>query len=531
MINSKLLEIKVSKDGYYSGFNKVITFGAMIALILFTTWVVLKPQNANEILSVIQTDTVHIFSAWYMYITFFFVLVCLGLAILPKSGTVRLGDIDEKPEFSNFSWFSMMFGAGIGVGMMTYSTAEPIFHFANNPDVIKGLVESQSVENVRYAYKWAAFHYALTPWACYGIVGLSLGYFAYNKGLPLTIRSGLFPIFGNRLNGTFGHVVDVVAIIATISGVGVTIGFGVSQFAAGIFNISGAEWISDSNGKPTLNAQLIALIIIMLASTLSAVSGVKKGIKWLSNINMIFSILLLSFFVFFGATFFAFKSFFTTIMDYLIALPSMSLSVWSPNGDETEKALASWQSAWSVFYWDWWIGFAPFVGLFLARVSRGRTVREYILGAMLVPTLMALTWFALVGGTAINLELLGVAKGAIVNADISAQLYETINLILSPTFSALMSLLIVILLLTYLVTSADSAILIINTITSAGNSEKKHVKHIVVWGLILTATTGALLASGGMEALKSVMIIGALPFSIVMAFMSIALVRSLLINK
>ena len=279
MINSKLLEIKVSKDGYYSGFNKVITFGAMIALILFTTWVVLKPQNANEILSVIQTDTVHIFSAWYMYITFFFVLVCLGLAILPKSGTVRLGDIDEKPEFSNFSWFSMMFGAGIGVGMMTYSTAEPIFHFANNPDVIKGLVESQSVENVRYAYKWAAFHYALTPWACYGIVGLSLGYFAYNKGLPLTIRSGLFPIFGNRLNGTFGHVVDVVAIIATISGVGVTIGFGVSQFAAGIFNISGAEWISDSNGKPTLNAQLIALIIIMLASTLSAVSGVKKRYK------------------------------------------------------------------------------------------------------------------------------------------------------------------------------------------------------------------------------------------------------------
>ena len=531
MLKPKQLEIKVANSGYYSGFNKVVTFGAMIALIIFTIWVVLRPQNASEILSVIQTDTVHYFSAWYMYITFFFVIVCLTLAIIPKSGAARLGHTKEKPEFSNFSWFSMMFGAGIGVGMMTYSTAEPIFHFANNPDVIKGLVEGQSAENVRYAYKWAAFHYALTPWACYGVVGLSLGYFAYNKGLPLTIRSGLFPVFGNRLNGTFGHIVDIVAIIATISGVGVTIGFGVSQFAAGIFNISGAEWISDSSGKPTLNAQLIALVIIMLASTLSAASGVKRGIKWLSNINMIFSILLLSFFVFFGATLFAFKSFFITIWDYLLALPAMSLSVWNANGNETEQALASWQSSWSVFYWAWWIGFAPFVGLFLARVSRGRTVREYIFGAMLVPTLMALTWFALVGGTAINLELVGIAKGAIVNADISAQLYETINLILSPSFSVLMSLLIVILLLTYLVTSADSAILIINTISSAGSSEKKHIKHIVIWGLILTSTTGALLASGGMEALKSVMIIGALPFSIVMAFMSVALIRSLLIRK
>jgi len=166
-----------------------------------------------------------------------------------------LGGPDEKPEFSRFSWFSMMFGAGLGVGMLTYSTAEPIFHFANNPDVIKGLADGQAANNVRYAYKWAFLHYGLTPWACYGIVGMALGYFSYNRGLPLTIRSGLFPLFGKSLSGPIGHIVDIAAILATIIGVGVTIGYGVSQFASGVFNITEWSWIASGDGKPTLVAQ------------------------------------------------------------------------------------------------------------------------------------------------------------------------------------------------------------------------------------------------------------------------------------
>jgi choline/carnitine/betaine transport len=531
MQQSERLPIRVADSGFYNGFNRFVTLGAKLSLALFIVWVAIAPKKAGEILGLIQTGTVNLFSGWYMYVTFFFVLVCLGLAAWPKSGRQRLGRLDERPEFSNFSWFSMMFGAGIGVGMLTYSTAEPIFHFANNPDVIKGAVEAQSAENVRMAYKWAAFHYALTPWACYGIVGMALGYFSYNQNLPLTIRSGLMPLFGKSLSGPLGHIVDIVAIIATISGVGVTIGYGVSQFASGIYNITGLSWISAADGKPTLAAQLIALVIIMLASTLSAMSGVKKGIKWLSNINMGLSFFLLLFFVLFGATLFAFKSFFLAIWDYLIAFPKMSLSVWSSSGDETEKALSAWQASWSIFYWAWWIGFAPFVGLFLARVSRGRTIREYVLGAMLVPTLMCLTWFALVGGTAIDLELSGIAKGAILNADISAQLYETINLLLSPVLAILMSFVIVVLLMTYLITSADSAILIINTISSAGDAEQKHSKHIILWGLILMSVIAVLLIAGGMGALRSVMIIGALPFSLVMALMAMALLKSLLFDS
>jgi len=531
MHQSDRLPITVEKSGFYEGFNRFVTLGAKALLAVFILWVAISPEKAKAILAGIQSGTVSLFSGWYMYVTFFFVLVCLGLALWPKSGSVRLGHSDERPEFSNFSWFAMMFGAGIGVGMLTYSTAEPIFHFANNPDVIKGTVEAQSTENVRVAYKWALFHYALTPWACYGIVGMALGYFSYNRDLPLTIRSGLMPLFGRHLSGPLGHVVDIVAIIATISGVGVTIGYGVSQFASGMFNITGAEWMSADGGKPTLAAQLMALVIIMVASTISAISGVKKGIKWLSNINMSLSFFLLLFFLLFGATAFAFKTFFLAIWDYLIAFPKMSVSIWSSSGDDTEKALASWQAAWSIFYWAWWIGFAPFVGLFLARVSRGRTIREYVLGAMLVPTLMCLTWFALVGGTAVDLELAGIAKGAIINADISAQLYETINLILSSGLAKLMSLVIVILLLTYLVTSADSAILIINTISSAGDPRQKEAKHIIMWGLILTAVIAVLLIAGGMAALRSIMIIGALPFSLVMALMAISLIKSLLFDS
>lgn len=531
MDHSERLPIAVAETGFYQGFNRIVSIGAKLILALLILWAAFRPESAGRILADIQTATVNNFAGWYMYVTFFFVLVCFGLALWPKSGRIRLGHLDEKPEFSNFSWFSMMFGAGIGVGMLTYSTAEPIFHFANNPDVIKGIVEAQSAENVRMAYKWAAFHYAFTTWACYGIVGMALGYFSYNRGLPLTIRSGLMPLFGKHLSGPLGHIVDIVAILATIVGVGVTIGYGVSQFASGLYNITGAEWISAANGKPTLVAQLLALVIIMLASTISAMSGVKKGIKWLSNINMGLSFFLLAFFLVFGATLFAFKTFFITIWDYLLAFPEMSVSVWSASGDSTEKALAEWQASWSVFYWAWWIGFAPFVGLFLARVSRGRTIREYVFGAMLVPTLMCLTWFALVGGTAVDLELSGVANNSIIGADISAQLFQTINLMLSPGLAVLMSIAIVILLLTYLVTSADSAILIINTIASAGDPKQKPAKHIIVWGLILTSVVAVLLKVGGMEALRSIMIIGALPFSIVMALMAISLVKALLFTK
>jgi choline/carnitine/betaine transport len=523
--------ITTRSSGFYEGFNPVVALAPKILVAALILWVGLSPSAAGQVLLEVQTWSTQNFGGWYVYVTAFYTIVCLALGIWPRTAHVKLGQMDEKPEFSMFTWLSMMFGAGIGIGMLTYSTAEPIFHFANNPDTIKGLTTGLDEDNVRNAYKWAMLHYGLTPWACYGVVGISLGYLSYNRGLPLTIRSALQPLFGRAMSGGFGHVVDIVAILATIVGLSVTIGYGVSQFASGLFNISGADWLVGEGGKPTLLAQLVGLILIISASCLSAMSGLQKGIKWLSNINMGLSVFLIAFFVLFGATFFALQTFFYAIWDYLIALPAMSTTVWQAAGTETSVALEGWQASWTIFYWAWWIAFAPFVGLFLARVSRGRTIREYVIGAMIIPSLICLVWFTFIGATAIDLELSGVAQGAIVNADISAQLFETINLILTPNMAVGLSVVIVVLLLTFLVTSADSGILIINTLASGGNQSQKQTKHVVIWGTLFSILIGVLLAAGGMDALRSVMIIGALPFSIVMALMAVSLVKTLVTDE
>ena len=526
--NEVAVAISTENFGFYEGFNRVVVLVPKLLVAALILWVGLSPAAAGEMLLSVQTWSTTSFGGWYIYVTAFYTVVCLGLAIWPRTAQVKLGRPDEKPEFSRFTWLSMMFGAGIGIGMLTYSTAEPIFHFANNPDTIQGITTGLDENNVRNAYKWAMLHYGFTPWACYGVVGISLGYLSYNRGLPLTIRSALQPLFGRAMSGSAGHVVDIVAILATVVGLSVTIGYGVSQFASGLFNISGAQWLVEEGGKPTLLAQLFGLTLIIGASCLSAMSGLNKGIKWLSNINMGLSVFLIAFFVFFGATFYALQTFAYAIWDYLVALPAMSTTVWTDNGVEPSASLQGWQGAWSIFYWAWWIAFAPFVGLFLARVSRGRTIREYVIGAIVIPSVICLVWFAFLGATAIDLELSGVAQGSIVNADISAQLFKTINLILSPGLAVALSVVVVILLLTFLVTSADSGILIINTLASGGNQSQKHAKHVVIWGVIFAVLIGVLLSAGGLDALRSVMIIGALPFSLVMVLMAISLVKALL---
>ena len=271
---------------------------------------------------------------------FFYIVACVGLALWPKAGKIHLGLPGEKPEFSNFSWFSMMFGAGIGIGMLTYATAEPIYHFVNNPDVIRGITSGETLENVRPAFQWSFLHWGLSAWACYALVGLTLAFFSYSRGLPLTIRSGLTPLFGKVLSGLLGYVIDIVSVIATILGVSVTIGYGVSQFASGVYNITGAGWIMNADGNPTVMAMLAALVLVMVASTLSALSGVGRGIKWLSNINMSLSLFLLAFFILFGSTAFVFKSLFVGIYDYLVALVSMSVTVWPEDGTDVGDKLA-----------------------------------------------------------------------------------------------------------------------------------------------------------------------------------------------
>lgn len=527
------LPIKTADSGFYKGFTKMVTITAKLLVGALIIWAVAFPDQAASVLSKINGAILATFNFWYVYTMAFFVIVCLLLAIWPASGRLKLGHSEDMPEFSNFSWFSMMFGAGIGIGMLTFATAEPMYHFASNPSTITGETTGSTADNVRAAYVWSFTHWGLAAWASYAIVGLSLGYFAYRRDLPLTIRSALAPLFGRSLSGGLGHTVDVVAVVATVLGVSQTLGFGVEQFVAGLSRIGFGDWLytatADGGQKVSTLGIVAALVVIMGASTLSALSGVGKGIKWLSNINMGLSFFILAFFLVFGSTFFGLQALVLGIWDYLLSIPGNIFTVWRGDGVEGSVAtqLEGWQGGWTIFYWAWWIAFAPFVGVFLARISKGRTVREYVLGALIIPALMCFVWFAIVGGTAIDLELNGNANGAISGAGQSDQLFAMLAVILSENLAWGMSVIVVILLLTYLVTSADSAVLIINTINAAGDEGPKARPHILFWGAALAFVVGGLIIAGGLGAIQTAMVIGALPFSLVMTLMGFSVIKAI----
>ncbi|WP_407875893.1 BCCT family transporter [Qipengyuania nanhaisediminis] len=526
------LPINTHDSGFYDGFARAVAIPGKIIVTLIILWAIFFPVSAMETLEVANSTIIAAFSGWYVYLVAALILVCGGLALVPQTGSLRIGPAGEAPEFSRFSWFSMLFGAGIGIGMLTYSTGEPLAHFANNPDIIRGNVEAVSAEAVRSAYMWTFLHWGFGAWCTYALVGLAIGYVSHRRNLPLTIRSSLAPLFGRSMSGFAGHAVDVVAVVATILGVAVTMGLGVQQFVAGLHRIGMGDWLMSDAGDGTMTASaaaiVIALLVLVGASTLSALSGVGRGIKWLSNINMTLSFGLLALFATVGAGFFGLQLLGIGIWDYVTTLPANSLTLFARDGSETGDALVQWQLDWSVFYWAWWIAFAPFVGMFIARISRGRTIREYVFGVALVPAMMCFIWMAFAGGTAIELELSGAAEGRILAAGISDQLYATLAVLLSPEAAWVVSSLVVVLLMTYLVTSVDSAILIVNTINGAGEDEGTRRYHILFWGVALSFVVGSMLILGGIDAIRITMIIGALPFSMVVAVMCVAILKAVI---
>lgn len=532
------LPIKVARSGFYRGFNLDVTLSSKIIIGLLVVWAVAFPDNAATVLGGFNSFILSNFATWYVAVMAGFVVVCIFLAVWPTAGRLKLGLPEDEPEFSNFSWFSMMFGAGIGVGMLTWAVAEPIYHFNNNPDVIQGFATSGADDNVLNAFKWSYLHWGFSAWSSYAIAGLALAFFAYRRSLPLTIRSALTPLFGKSLSGPLGHVIDAVAVVATILGVAQTLGFGVNQFVDGLSRIGIGDWITKADGTPSSAGVIVAIVIIMGASTLSALSGVGKGIKWLSNINMGLSIFLLGFLMIFGSTWFGTQAMFVGMWDYVINLPAMAVTVFSGDGVDGSMAesLSSWQGGWTVFYWAWWVAFAPFVGLFLARISKGRTIREFVLGAVLVPALMCFVWFAWAGGTAIDLSMAQVASGEyatlaetpIMMATDGGKIFAMTDILLGDgALGYAMAVVIVILLMTYLVTSADSAVLIVNTINAAGDEGPKARPHIIFWGFALGAVVAALLLIGGIGAIQTAMVIGALPFSVVMVLMAVSLIKAI----
>lgn len=523
------LPISTHNRGFYDGFNRAVTIPSKIIVSLLIMWAIFFPVSANKTLTAANSTIISSFAGWYVYLVAALTVVCFLLALSPRVGRLRIGQQSEKPEFGRFSWFAMLFGAGIGIGMLTYSTGEPLAHFSNNPDIIRGTIEPLSPEAVRPAYIYTFLHWGFAAWASYALVGLAIGYVAYRRNLPLTIRSSLAPLFGMKLTGIWGHIIDIVAVVATILGVAVTMGFGVEQFVAGLARLGLGDWLLDADGSSSATAVVMSLVILVGASTISALSGVGRGIKWLSNLNMALSFALLALFAIVGSGMQGFQYLGLGLWDYLRTIVPTSLTLFS-GGSETADALVRWQLDWSVFYWAWWIAFAPFVGMFIARISRGRTIREYVLGVILVPSLMCFVWMTLVGGTAINLELSGAAGGSIVEAGISDQLFATLSVLLPEGMASVVFGLVVILLMTYLVTSADSAILIVNTINGAGETEGQRRYHIVLWGAALAFVVGSMLILGGIDAIRITMIIGALPFSFVVALMAVAIVKAVIFD-
>ena len=581
------LEIKKADGGFYHGNSlpiALISKGIMVALVL---WALLFPANANSTLGSWNWKLLEGFNSFYIIIVGLFLFFLIVVAALPSTGSRIMGTPGEKPEFSNFSWFSMMFGAGLGVGLMVFATAEPLGLWGSNPVVLSGEVEANTVEALQSGYRYTFLHYGFHAWAIYVVTGLCLAYYAYTRDMPLTIRSALTPLFGSAMNGVLGHIVDVLGVVATILGVAVTIGFGVSQFIDGVYAITGMDWMMDMSGDaptPGKVGLVAGLLVIMILSIISAVSGVGKGVKYLSNLNLVLSLILLMTFVIFGSFMFAMSTYVSAFIDYILNIVQMSFGAYGPQsaadfaaalpaeaaphadalrggatnawgsfsgftsgleGDaaalpaETlEAAYAAgeqgrqfgWQAGWTTFYWAWWIAFSPFVGLFLARISKGRSVREFIIGCVFAPALVCFAWMTILGGTAIDLELTGGADGAIIGASQTAKLFVTLGQMISGGFLSAITVMCVVLIMTFLVTSADSGILVMNTIMSGGEQETS-VKHRIVWGVVLTLVIGTLLLAAGdnnpMDALKSAMIIGALPFTMVMGLMMVALTKAL----
>lgn len=521
------IHIHTADSGFYHGFSKIVSIVSKSLIGALILWAVVFPEHAGHILTTTNSFILENFAAWYIWLLAAFVVFCLGLALWPAAGSLKLGANDDLPEFSYFSWISMMFGAGIGVGMLTWAVAEPVSHLANSPEVIQGLASAHGEDNLRNAFKWSFLHWGVHVWACYATVGLALAYFSFRRGLPLTVRSSLTPLFGRAMEGPLGHIVDVAAVVATLLGAGQALGLGVQQFVSGLHRIGGGDWLVNPEGTASAAAIMMSVVLIGAATIASAFSGVGKGIKWLSNLNMGLSIFLLMFFLIFGATWFGLQSLAYGLFDYLTQLPTLAFQVWNADGSTTGDALASWQGSWTVFYFAWCVAFAPFVGMFLARISRGRTLREFVFGALVPPSIMSFLWFTWAGGSALNLEFSGIANGSILSTIHGDKIYAMVELLVPGAAAAFLSVVIVILLMTYLVTSADSAVLVVNTRSAAGKEGRQARSHIIVWGSALLIMVGTLMLAGGLTAIQTAMVISALPFSVVMILMAVSVIKAI----
>ncbi|MDJ0621661.1 MAG: BCCT family transporter [Desulfocapsaceae bacterium] len=492
--------------------NPVFAISASLILLFLIATLISDAATAKAALDGIKWKIIGSFDSFFIWSGNIFVIFCLVLIFSPF-GKVRLGGNEAVAEHSMLSWLAMLFAAGMGIGLMFWSVAEPVAYYTGWYKTPLNVVPN-TPEAARLALGATMFHWGLHPWAIYGVVALSLAFFAYNKGLPLSIRSIFYPLLGDRAWGWAGHVVDILAVLATLFGLATSLGLGAQQAASGINHVFGVEG--------TIGLQIGVIVGVTALAVISVVRGIEGGVKVLSNVNMLIALALFLFVGLFGIAI-AMGSITTTLGAYFENIIPLS----NPHGREDE----AWFQGWTVFYWAWWISWSPFVGMFIARVSRGRTIRQFLIAVLIVPTVVTVLWMSIFGGQAIDQVISKTgALGAEGLKSVPLAMFQMFD---SLPFSSILSVIGIILVLVFFITSSDSGSLVIDSITAGGKLDAP-VPQRIFWASIEGAIAAALLWIGGTEAIQALQagaISTALPFTFILLLMCVSLVMGLSTEK
>lgn len=493
-----------------TSFNPLVIGATLFFVVLLVAMILIVPEQTQTLLNSAKSGIFANFS-WFYVLAFSVFLGFLVILSVSSLGNIKLGNDEEEPEFGFLSWLAMLFAAGMGVGLMFFGVAEPLTHYLS--DITTGSAENKQQEALLHTL----FHWGIHAWAVYGTIALALAYFGFRYKLPLALRSCFYPLLKERINGKLGDLIDIMALLATLFGVITTLGFGASQLGAGLHQLG---WISENS----FSLQMVVIAVVMSLATFSAISGVGKGVKILSELNLTLAFCLLIFVLVAGPTLYLLSAFSDNIGTYLSNLVQLSFKTYVYEQEHT-----GWFSGWTILYWAWWCSWAPFVGLFIARISKGRTIREFIFGVLVIPSMFGILWFTVFGNTAIWLND-GEAAGTLGQMISSPEtlLFKFLDYLPLSGVTGLVSLVVISL---FFITSADSGIYVLNNIASRDKSLAAPRWQAVMWGILMSVVAIVLMQSGGLANLQVMTLLVALPFAMLMLLMCFSLWKGLNADK
>jgi choline/glycine/proline betaine transport protein len=490
-----------------STFNPPVFYGSAVLILMLVIYSITAPEHAQSVFSALQTWIIDNVS-WFYILAVAVILLMVAILAVSRYGDIKLGPDHSEPDYSYLTWFSMLFSAGMGIGLMFFGVAEPVMHFLSPP-----VGEGGTAAAAREAMKITFFHWGLHAWGIYAIVAMILAYFSFRKGLPLTLRSALYPMIGERIHGPIGHAVDIFAIIGTVLGVATSLGLGVTQINTGLNHLYGLPI--------SVPVQIGLIIGTTLLATISVVTGLDKGVRRLSELNLGLAVLLMLMVLIAGPTVFILQTFVQNTGNYFAQIVSATFNLYAYEPND-------WIGGWTLFYWGWWLAWSPFVGLFIARISRGRTIREFVTGVLLVPTAFTLLWMTVFGDTAIHMILWDhvTSLGEAIEQDSSLALFAFFE---HFPFASLLSLIAIIMVVVFFVTSADSGALVVDMLASGGRAQTPAWQRMF-WAGSMGAVAVALLLADGLTALQTATIASALPFTLVLLCAMWGLLKALRVD-